>query len=80
MKTKSINIKACNVPEDILIEDMADGTMMLQKNVGERWFVSTQDWDGKFYLQENLDDGDIIDMGYTTHLFDAIRAIARAGH
>ena len=74
-----ITIRACYVPNDILIVDMGDGTMMLQKNVGDRWFVSTQDKDGKFYLQENLDDGEIIDMGHTTHLFDAIRAIARAG-
>lgn len=76
---KHITIRMCNVPDDIVIEEMGDGTLMLQKNVGDRWFVSTQDKDGKFYLQENLSNGEIIDMGHQCHLFDAIRAIAGAG-
>jgi len=70
-----IKIRACNSPIEIEITQFDDGLLLLEKNENGRWFVSTQDKDGKFYLQENLEDGEIIDMGSTNNLPDAIRKI-----
>lgn len=63
---------------EITLTQFADGKITLEKNEGERWFVSTQDNDGKFYLQENLIDGEIFDMGCVDNLPDALYKIAWA--
>ena len=36
-----------------------DGTLIAERNEGERWFVMSSDGKGRFIVQENLDDGDI---------------------
>ena len=72
-----ITIKTCGGTE-IDVTQFSDGKLLLEKNLGERWFVSTQ-FDDCFYLQENLENGEIIDMGFKDNLPDALRAIAWAG-
>ena len=76
---KEINvakIKVGGVP--ITLTQFTNGLMILEKNEGEKWFVSTQDNDGKFYLQENYDDGEIREMGVTDNLPDALYKLAWA--
>lgn len=63
----------------ITITKFDDESIMLEKNFRDRWFVSTQEKDG-FYLQENLEDGEIVDMGKTDSFFDALKQISNAGH
>ena len=63
---------------NIAMTEFADGSMILEKNEHDRWFVSTKDKDGKYYLQENLEDGEIIDMGYTDNLPEALYKLAWA--
>lgn len=63
---------------EITLTQFADGKIVLEKNEGERWFVSTQENDGNFYLQENLIDGEINDMGFVDNLPDALYRIAWA--
>ena len=74
---KQISIKACNSPVEIEITQSPDGNLLLEKNEYGKWFVSTE-YDGKFYLQENLEDGEIRDMGFVDNLPDAIRKIVWA--
>ena len=73
-----IEIKACNSPVGIEITQLNDGLLLLEKHENGKWFVSSQDKDGKFYLQENCEDGEIIDMGVSNTLPEAIRKIAWA--
>ena len=70
------NIKVGGVA--ITLTQFTNGLMILEKNEGEKWFVSTQDNDGKFYLQENYDDGEIREMGVTDNLPDALYKLAWA--
>lgn len=63
----------------IAITEFCDGSMILEKNEKDRWFVSTKDKDGKFYLQENLEDGEIVDLGVTDNLPNALYKLAWAG-
>lgn len=62
----------------ICMTQFFDGSIILEKNEKDRWFVSTLDNDGKFYLQENLDDGEIVDLGSTDNLPDALYKLAWA--
>ena len=73
---KSISIKACNSPVEIVLSQDSVG-ITLEKHENGKWFVSTE-YDGKFYLQENLEDGEIRDMGFVDNLPDAIRKIVWA--
>lgn len=74
---KRISIKACNSQVEIEITQFPDGNLMLEKNENGKWFVSTE-CDGCFYLQENLNDGEIRDMGFVNNLPEAIQKIAWA--
>lgn len=62
---------------EITLTQFSDGKIVLEKNEGEKWFVSTQ-CDDCFYLQENLIDGEIRDMGFVDNLPDALYKIAWA--
>ena len=73
-----IEIKACNSPVGIEVTQLGDGLLLMEKFENGKYFVSSQDIDGKFYLQENLDGGEIRDMGSQDNLPEAIRAIAWA--
>ena len=72
-----ISIKACNSPTEIEITQLPDGSLLLEKNENGKWFVSTES-DGHFYLQENLEDGEIRDMGFVNSLPEAIQKIVWA--
>lgn len=74
---KTISIKACNCPVGIVITQFSDGKLLLEKNEDGKWFVSTES-DGHFYLQENLRNGEIRDMGFVDNLPEAIQKIAWA--
>jgi len=74
---KRISIKACNCPVEIEITQLPNGNLMLEKNENGKWFVSSE-CDGHFYLQENLEDGEIRDMGFVDNLPEAIQKIAWA--
>ena len=51
----------------------SDGTLMFEKtDSDDRWFVCTQENDGKFYLQENLENGEIVELGVFDSMIDAI--------
>ena len=71
-----VNIKACNCPADISISQSSKG-IMLEKIEDGKWFVSTE-FNGRFYLQENLEGGGIRDLGCEDNLPDAIKKIAWA--
>lgn len=76
---KEINVAKIKVGGvTITLTQFTNGLMILEKNEGEKWFVSTQDNDGKFYLQENYDDGEIREMGVTDNLPDALYKLAWA--
>ena len=76
---KEINVAKIKVAGvTITLTQFTNGLMILEKNEGEKWFVSTQDNDGKFYLQENYDDGEIREMGVTDNLPDALYKLALA--
>ena len=76
---KEINVAKIKVAGvTITLTQFTNGLMILEKNEGEKWFVSTQDNDGKFYLQENYDDGEIREMGVTDNLPDALYKLAWA--
>ena len=76
---KEINVAKIKVAGvTISLTQFTNGLMILEKNEGEKWFVSTQDNDGKFYLQENYDDGEIREMGVTDNLPDALYKLAWA--
>ena len=83
MKRKAINTATVIVGgraggAEITLTQFSDGKIILEKNECERWFVSTEDSDGKFYLQENLIDGEIRDISVTDNLPDALYKIAWA--
>ena len=76
---KEINVAKIKVAGvTITLTQFTNGLMILEKNEGDKWFVSTQDNDGKFYLQENYDDGEIREMGVTDNLPDALYKLAWA--
>lgn len=63
----------------IEMTQFSDGLIILEKNEKDKWFVSTQDKDGNFYLQENLEeDGEVREMGHVDNLPDALYKIAWA--
>ena len=74
---KRISIKACNCPVEIEISQLSDGSLLLEKNENGKWFVTTGE-KGFFHLQENLENGEIINMGYVDNLPEAIYKIAWA--
>ena len=76
---KEINVAKIKVAGvTITLTQFTNGLMILEKNEGERWFVSTEDSDGNFYVQENLIDGEIRDISVTDNLPDALYKIAWA--
>ena len=66
--------------QKINVTEFSDGKMMFEKNDSDdRWFVCTQSNDEKFYLQENLEDGEIVELGVFDSMIDAIYKLAWCG-
>lgn len=78
----STNIKRIEVivakSAKIEITEFPGGTMLLEKRENGRWFVTTKYYDGKYYLQENLADGEIREISVKDNLPEALSAIAWA--
>ena len=77
MKRTSEQVKIIVAQTEIIMTQYCDGSMFLEKNEDGRWFVSTKS-DDCFYLQENLEDGEIRDLGFKDNLPEALIAIAWA--
>ena len=77
MKRTSEQCKIIVAQTEITMTQFCDGSMILEKNENDRWFVSTLS-DGCFYLQENLEDGEIRDLGFKDNLPEALIALAWA--
>lgn len=74
--SQKVKIRACNCPVDIVLSQDKVG-FMLEKNENGKWFVTTE-VKGRFYLQENLEGGEIRDLGCVDNLPEAIQKIAWA--
>lgn len=65
----------------ITMTQYCDGSIIAERNEGERWFVMTKDpSDNTFHTQENLDNGDIIEMYTDTNICAALAHLALADH
>lgn len=79
----SMKITICGGVEVTLTSDF-DGLISADKVTKEgRWFVLHQEGDGKFYLQENLEEtaadiDTIIDMGVYNTLVEGLQHLASA--
>lgn len=69
----TINSTVINVSESY------DGEITAERNSkdGKRWFVLTETF-GKFYLQENLADGGIIEIGTYNTIMQGLEHLAKA--
>ena len=56
-----------------------DGSIVAERNEGERWFVMTKDpSDNTFHTQENLDDGNVVEMYNDANICAALAHLALA--
>lgn len=74
MESIRINVSGA----ELTLTTYEDGTFMIEKNEGGKWFVSSQDLEKTFWLQENLKDGGIRDISKQKNLVSALHAIAWA--
>lgn len=55
-----------------------DGSIVAERNEGDRCFVMSSDDKGRFIVQENLDDGNVVEMYADTNLCAALAHLALA--
>lgn len=55
-----------------------DGSIVAERNEGDRWFVMSSDDKGRFIVQENLDDGNVVEMYNDANICAALAHLALA--
>lgn len=66
--------------QTIEVSEFYNGLHVFEKlDEDERWFVCTECIDNTFYLQENLENGEIIDLGVFSSMVTALDKLARCG-
>ena len=73
--TNKIKLNVCN---GVIIEmtQFSDGSFILERNKGEKWFVASSLENGCFHLQENLENGEIDDICDCSNMVETLYKMA----
>ena len=74
---QNITLTICNGVE-VRMSALKDGTLIIERNTNGRWFVATGEKDNTFTVQENLNDGEVIEIAAGLNMADALYKLAWA--
>lgn len=74
---KKITLTICNGVE-VKLTTFNDGTFIIERHINGRWFVATGEKDNTFTVQENLNDGEIVEIAGGLNMVDALYKLAWA--